>query len=121
MIDKSKLANAAMSDEELDQVAGGDNIQTADDSRFLNVLTNGKCDRYGSDRIAWSAGTLSHEIEAAWDSVGITADVRFAMGGFGGENRYYIKGTNQELTQEEARQYAMNFVGRQLKRSDWDW
>ena len=45
MIDKNKLANAAMSDEELDNVAGGNVAETANDSRFLNILTNGKCDR----------------------------------------------------------------------------
>ena len=42
MIDKSKLANAAMSDEELDNVAGGNSWETAEDSQFLNSL-NGSC------------------------------------------------------------------------------
>ena len=49
MIDEKKLAKAAMSEEELDQVAGGTASEIADDSRFLNSL-NGSTDRYGSFR-----------------------------------------------------------------------
>ena len=55
MIDKSKLAKAAMNDEELDNVAGGTAGQMADDSRFLNSL-NGLTDRYGAFRTFWGTG-----------------------------------------------------------------
>ena len=109
-----------LSDEELDQVAGGKAWQMADDSRFLNVLLAGKpgqCDRYGSWKMYWSNGCYIGEIENAWSHVGIEAHLN---SGFIG-NKYKIMGTDQSLTQEQARQYAMNYVGRQLKESDWNW
>ena len=118
MADKDKFADEVMSDEELDQVAGGDSKQTSNDSRFLNSL-NGSCDRYGEARIAFSAGTLSEEIEKAWATVGIKADVSFAMGDFGRNNRYYLNG--QQITQEQARQHAMNVTGHHMTESDWNW
>ena len=118
MADKDKYADELMSDEELDGVAGGKAAQCADDSRFLNSL-NGSCDRYGEDRIAWSAGTLSGEIEKAWSTVGIKADVSFALGDFGRDNKYYLNG--QEITQEQARQHAMKVTGHYMTESDWKW
>ena len=115
-----KFADEMLDDEELDMVAGGNDAEMANDSRFLNSL-NGSCDRYGSDRIAWSAGAYNEEIRKAWATVGIEADVSFGMGGFGYSNKYKRMDNGQSLTQAEARQYAMNRVGRQLKESDWNW
>ena len=85
-----------MSDEELDNVAGGGNIETGADSRFLNTLT-GKCDR---------------------KTVGIEAEIYSFL--FNG-NTYKRMDNGQTLTQEEARQYAMNYVGKQMQKSDWCW
>ena len=124
--EKIKKINDALeklSDEELDQVAGGKAWQMADDSRFLNVLLAGKpgqCDRYGPLKMYLLSGFYSGyigEIENAWSHVGIEAHLN---SGFIG-NKYKIMGTDQSLTQEQARQYAMNYVGRQLKESDWNW
>ena len=113
MIDKKKLANAAMNDDELDNVAGGTCYQMADDSRFLNSL-NGSTDRYGSFRTFW--GTGLKEIKNAWASLGIETDLN--CGAFD-DNKYYLNG--QEITQEQARQHAMNVVGKQMSESDWKW
>ena len=118
MIDEKKLANAAMNEEELDNVSGGSSGELANDSRFLNVLTNGKCDRYGEYKAYRYRASIEKEITAAWATVGIKADV---TGNICFSNKYKRIDNGQELTQEQARQYAMDFVGRQLKESDWKW
>ncbi len=118
MADKDKFADEMLTDDELDQVAGGNAKQCEADSRFLNSL-NGSCDRYGEYRIAFSAGTLSSEIEKGWATVGIKADVSFGLGGFGYTNKYSLNG--QEITQEQARQHAMNVTGHHMTESEWKW
>ena len=48
------FADKALDTEEMENVAGGSYDQTADDSRFLNVLLRGhpaQCDRYGEKRL----------------------------------------------------------------------
>lgn len=70
MADEKKFAEEKMSDDELEQVAGGDCYETADDSRFLNSL-NGSTDRYGATRIFF--GDHSEEIQSAWAKLGIRA------------------------------------------------
>ena len=107
-----------LSDEQLEQVAGGNAEETANDSRFLNSL-NGSTDRYGPERIAWSFGVHNAEIEKGWATVGIKAEVYFACGGFGKHNRYYLNG--RQITQEEARQYAMKKTGHFMTEKDWKW
>ncbi|MBE8952019.1 MAG: hypothetical protein SR1Q7_02605 [Quinella sp. 1Q7] len=60
------------------------------------------------------------EIADAWAALGVTAVIH--SGTFftsGSENEYYI-GTKR-ITQLEARHYAMNVVGKQMKYSDWHW
>ena len=113
MIDNKILEDAAMSDEELDQVAGGNCYQMADDSRFLNSL-NGSCDRYGATRIFFS-NVYCKEIEKAWSTVGITVTLsnEFVI------NEYSLNG--RKITQEQARQHAMKVVGKQMTESDWKW
>jgi len=106
-----------MSDEELDLVAGGNCYETADDSRFLNSLAN-LCDRYGATTIAF----FSHdeEIVAAWDKVGVKAYLSDnILKNEASANIYYING--QRVTQEQARQHAMQVTGHYMSRSDWDW
>ena len=104
-----------LSDEELDNVAGSGNIESSNDTRFLNVL-NGSIDRYEPPKVWWSVD--ERDIAKAWATVGIDAKIDTDLWY---SNKYYIKGTKQELTQEQARQYAMNYVGKQLKESDWYW
>ena len=113
-----KYADEVMSDAELEGVAGGNAQQMADDSRFLNSL-NGSCDRYGAFKIGFSAGAYNEEIEKAWATVGIKAEVSSPMGDFGADNKYYLNG--RQITQEEARQHAMNVTGHHMTESDWKW
>ena len=117
---EDKFADEVMSDEQLDHVAGGHATEMVNDSRFLNTLT-GKCDRYGDWRISFSAGAYNEEIEKAWAYAGVEAHVSSGLGGFGKDNTYKRMDNGQSLTQAEARQYAMNYLGRQLKESDWNW
>ena len=115
---KINLELEKMSDEELDKVAGGNAQEMANDSRFLNSL-NGSCDRYGENRIMFSAGYFNEEIEKAWATVGIKAEVSSGAGGFGKRNKYYVDG--QQITQEEARQHAMKVTGHHMTEKDWKW
>ena len=113
MIDEKKLAKAAMSDEELDNVAGGTCYEMADDSRFLNSL-NGSTDRYGATKCLF--GNKKEEIANAWATVGIKVEQTKSMLG---NNSYYLNG--QEITQEQARQHAMKVTGHYMTESDWKW
>ena len=102
---------------ELNMVAGGYQVETIDDSRFLNVLLQGKsgqCDRYGRYRIR------SHisEIAAAWQAVGVQAELNNTKKG-GRKNIYKIDG--QTVTHDQARQHAMNVIDRHLNPGDWRW
>ncbi len=106
-----------MSDEELEQVAGGTLGQTADDSRFLNVLLNGTtkyhhCDRYGATKIAFSTDA-QRDVKEAWASLGIE------FGADLGSNDYKLDG--YYITQQMAWEHAEKLVGRHLERKDWDW
>ena len=116
MLDKNKL-----SAEEMELVSGGSAGETADDSRFLNVLLqgrNGQCDRYGAARMRLE--DHDHEIREAWAAAGVEATIHtgnILTSGF--NNTYKINGVKVSRTQ--AMQHAMNVVGRQLKDSDWKW
>ena len=111
MIDEKKLASAAMSEEELDNVAGGNCFEMSNDSRFLNSL-NGSTNRYRDIQIV-SQGH-HQEIKKGWATVGIDC---YLHPGIYGDNRYYLDG--KQITQEQARQHAMNVVGKQMTESDW--
>ena len=119
MIDEKKLANAAMSEEELDNVAGGCAAATADDSRFLNSL-NGSTDRYGATRLLFTGGEadekICKEIEAGWATVGIRATINTNISR---NNLYSRDGTY--ISQEQARQHAMNVTGHHMPESEWKW
>jgi len=120
-MDNKELANSKLNDQELEDVVGGSAGTTAEDSRFLNVLLAGmpgRCDRYGSFRIRFE--NLDSEIAGAWKSVGVDATIH--SGGpisSGRANTYKING--KEVSHYEAMQHAMNVVGKQLSRKDWDW
>ncbi|MBR0060724.1 MAG: hypothetical protein IJP68_04505 [Selenomonadaceae bacterium] len=110
---EEKYAGEIMSDEDLDNVAGGTCYEMADDSRFLNCL-NGSIDRYGATKI-WF-GDYSYEIQSAWEKIGVNAIV---SGNTSRHNKYRIG--NRILSQEEARQHAMKVTGHYMKESDWKW
>ena len=113
MADEKILKDELLSDEELEQVAGGKAEETAADSRFLNSL-NGSCRRYTK----YSINSINKpSIKNAWAQVGIQADL--SPSGSHSPNRYYLNG--HRITQEQARQHAMDFVGKQMKESDWNW
>ena len=110
--------------EEMEQVAGGRGWETADDSRFLNVLLRGRpgqCDRYGNRTYA----SHTDEIARAWASVGIRAEFREGSGGRftftspEGDNRYYLDG--KQISRDAAWAHAEQVVGKHLQKSDWKW
>ena len=106
----------AMSDDELEQVAGGTWAETAADSRFLNSL-NGSTDRYGALRIAFTPGSkIQDEIKAGWAKVGITFT---AHNGAVSGNEYYLDG--KKITQSEARTHAMKVAKKVMDVNDWNW
>ena len=112
------MATKKISDEALNFVSGGDNNQTADDSRFLNVLLAGRpgqCDRYGATRIFFESH--EKEIQNAWASIGVLAHLQDGWTVL--DNRYLVNG--QWVDQEAARQYAMKVTGVYLTRAQWDW
>ena len=112
-----------LTDDELEQVVGGSNL--AQDSRFLNVLLEGReghCGRYGY----WTIDDHKNEVIRAWKSVGVDyATKPHMMGTAGGTSEvytsthYYING--KEVSQYDAWLHAEQVVGKHLKRSDWDW
>ena len=114
------FANKALDVEEMENVAGGSYDQTADDSRFLNVLLRGhpaQCDRYGEKKIKLDYANNDRrfaEIEAAWKVCGVEAKVKKSYA-----NHYYIDGF--EVTQSQAMNHAMKVMGKKLKKSDWYW
>jgi len=121
MADEKILQDELMTDEQLEQVAGGNCIESADDSRFLNSL-NGSTDRYGATRIFFSMGFtgIDAEISDAWAKVGVEAEIDSGrLLNCGEKNIYKING--KQVTQEEARKHAMNVVGKQMTESDWKW
>ena len=110
----------AMSDEELEQVAGGTCYEIADDSRFLNVLLQGTkyhhCDRYGATRIWFSTGDAINDVIKSWESLGIK--VHFCSN-TSGKNMYFKDG--REISQKEAWAHAEKLVGKHLTKAQWDW
>ena len=103
-----------MSNEELDQVAGGwyDRDQLADDSRFLNVLLRGMPSQ--PERHNWALVKPEKMIDA-WKSVGI----ELVNGSIFGGHYYYLNG--EKISQLQAWNHAQDVVGKSLKCSYWDW
>jgi len=103
-----------LSKEQLEQVVGSNCFEAADDTRFLNSL-NGSTDRFGAFKCFLSGRPIIKMIEDAWAKLGIKADI----GTGSKKNTYYYKGN--EITQEQARQHAMQVTGHYMSRSDWEW
>ncbi len=103
-----------LSDEELEQVAGGlwDRHQLADDSRFLNVLLRGTDSQ--PERNNWAMVTPG-KIADAWSSVGIEIKEGSLFGG----HSYHLDG--KEISQSQAWAHAESVIGKNLERKDWDW
>ena len=117
MAEKDKYADEIMSDEELDKVSGGTLRESADDSRFLNVLLHGtdkyhQCDRYGEWRMLSSAGARK-DLKKSWNSLGIEVEHYF------GKNTYKLNG--KEISRAEAWAHAESLVGKHLTKEQWNW
>ena len=116
------FANKALDVEEMDNVAGGYIHETADDSRFLNVLLRGhpaQPDRHGERKLELdyaNNGSRYAELRSAWEACGVHLHKIDETGG----NRYVLH-SGREVTREQAMNHAMNVMGRQLKKSDWYW
>ena len=112
---KEILKDEILSDEQLEQVAGGllwDRHQLADDSRFLNVLLRGTENQ--PERNNWAMVTPG-KIADAWSSVGIEIKEGSLLGG----HSYNLNG--KEISQAQAWAHAEEVIGKHLERSDWDW
>lgn len=94
-----------LSDEELENVAGGCWYETSNDSKFLNVLLRGtehhRCDRYGRAKIAWG---YDKDVIDSWSSVGI----RMKPYGATLHNEYFLNG--KQISRDEAWAHAEKFV-----------
>ena len=115
MMNEKIFAEEILLDEELNKVAGGTGRELADDSCFLNSL-NGSTDRYGTFKATFKGPKVSAEVRKAWKNVGVDARPDY---GLFFDNRYYIDG--KKVSQNQARQHAMDVTGHQMKKSDWDW
>lgn len=96
----------AMSDDELDQVAGGTYNEVAADSRFLNDLA-GLTDRYGAAKTFFDYASISEEVIQAWSKVGISVSTGWRV-----SNRYFKNGV--EMSREDALKYAAKQYGKDL-------
>ena len=118
MANEDKFADEMLTDEELDQVAGGTCAETANDSRFLNVLLQGttkyhQCDRYGAGKIFFSKGARE-DVKDAWKSLGIRLYYSVESG-----NEYHLNG--KKISQSEAWAHAESLVGKHLTEAQWNW
>ena len=106
-----------MSDEELENVAGGITLssQMADDSRFLNSL-DGSTDRYGAIKGFFNGREIWRELEGSWSRFGITLDATSS-----GDLLYYLGKAKVQITREQARQHAMKITGHYITEKDWKW
>ena len=108
--DNIKKINAEleeMTDEELEQVAGGTYKETAGDTRFLNDLA-GLCDRFGATKALFYPGIVEDEACKGWSKIGITVSA-----GVFGSNVYYLNG--EKISRRQAFDYACKKFGRKLQ------
>ena len=118
MADKDKYADEKLTDDELDKVVGGTLGETADDSRFLNVLLQGtdkyhQCDRYGKTAVWFSAGP-KNDVKKSWKSLGIDFKPDNLFG------NYYFK-DGKSISQADAWAHAEKLVGKHLTEEQWNW
>ena len=118
----AEFENEKLDKEELEQVAGGSCYDLADDSRFLNTL-NGSTDRWGATNF-WldgSGGKKFKAIEAAWAKLGVGLICPDDPTGTRTKIQYVLLDSAKEITQEQARQHAMEVTGHHMSYSDWHW
>lgn len=115
-LDKMRQTHAdnMLTENELEQAAGGSFAETIDDSKFLNKLMEGmpgqpprQNSSYELDRDGGAA------VQTAWEKLGIT----FRYGIYAKPNEYYLDG--KKLSRAEAMNYAQQRVGKQLTDSEW--
>ena len=108
---ENKYADEMLTDDELDNVAGGTVEQTVSDSRFLNILLEGTkyhcCGRHDKFDIAINFYDERNDVAKSWASLGIEFKHNNSNG-----NTYKLNGN--PITQIEAYEYAMKKVGRNL-------
>lgn len=97
----------AMSDDELEKVAGGTYKEVAGDSRFLNDLAN-LTDRYGATRTFFQYSSISDEVVQGWSKAGIALSPSFS-----GDNKYFLNGN--QISREDAMNYAAKQFGKDLR------
>ena len=114
MKDEKILQEEILSDEELKEISGGSCYESADDSRFLNVLLQGtnyhQCDRYGATKMFFGIGIS--DVFKAWKSLGIEFESYPVRA-----NKYLLDG--KEITRDEAWAHAEKLVGKHLTEKDW--
>lgn len=104
-----------LSDEELEQVAGGTHSQMVRDGFFLSALLKGDENAPKSPELhTMLLGILRHystdekSIKKAWDVLGIDFNYHII-----GSNDYVVKDTGQTITQAQAWTYAAKRLGRE--------
>ena len=103
-----------LSDDELEQVAGGTWNDTADDAKFFHAL-NGSTPFLRGIEVAFSSTEpLLKTLTQEWEKVGVRFEPH---NGAIYENKYFIG--NKEVTQGEARRHAMEVTGIILDGPDW--
>ena len=96
-----------LSDEELENIAGGTDFESAEDSKFLNNLLNGteyyQCNSYSEYDLKNVVPRF--QVMMAWKSIGI--DVKL---GENYKNTYILNG--KEISRDQALEHAKKTVGK---------
>lgn len=108
---KEILKDEIMSEKELEQVAGGYNHETSQDSLFLNDMGTG-CDRYGEWKVSVNYGHCCDDIAKHWGQFGITVTMSNPVLGdwCGDPNIYYLNG--KKISRNDAMRYVANALGK---------
>ena len=96
-----------LSDEELDNVAGGKYYETGADSRFLHDV--GLMDeRFSNVDVVFDDARISSKVTEAWNKIGISVETYFAC-----DNVYKKEG--EEITRKQAIKYACKTLSKKLQ------
>ena len=108
------LKDEILSEEELDQVAGGTVVQTASDSQFLrDVGINDEYTGWGNNFTERQFEGVSKVVIDGWAKIGITCTPSKD-----GENTYSMNGA--AITRKEAYEEAMKVMDKHLALSRYD-
>lgn len=101
-----------------DQVTGGNDVEMADDARFLNVLLRGlpgQPDRIGAHALKYDNPISIHkELCDAWQPVRKGVSARNWP-----ENKYMDRLNRRKITRAGA--HTETVAGRHPKKKDWQW